>query len=523
MKRLTLVLSMLIALVGLNANAAIYIVGDGPLGGWAYDGGIEMFDSGNGVYTHTMTIAEDAENTIVYFVFADGRGADWGEFNGTMRIGPTNGNIKIEDANWVETQKAGGDNGAYYFMGIQGESYTVTYDLSNSKFKVDGAFEQPPVGGDTYTVAGSSADLFGTTWAPANADNDITLVDGLYTWTKENVELSEGSFEFKVVVNHSWGEAYPSSNYVQTVENDGIYNVKITFNAETKEVKCELTLIQGDVRGDVDGDNNVNIADVTALIDYLLSGQTAPAAADCDQDGNVNIADVTCLIDYLLSGNWPAPEIKVYTVAGDESVFGSYWDPADTNNDMTLADGLYTLTKENVTLTGSFNFKVVGNHDWSAYEWPVGEGNNYFVNVAEDGIYTIVITFNPDAEENARITCTLNKTGDIAPVEHTYTVAGAPSSLFGSEWNAENEMNDMVKGDDGKYTWKYEGYVATGAVEVEFKVVQDHNWSNAWPASNYTSLIGSEGEPMTVYIVTITFDPETKEIVFGALPVQNPE
>ena len=94
MKRLTLVLSMLIALVGLNANAAIYIVGDGPLGGWAYDGGIEMFDSGNGVYTHTMTIAEDAENTIVYFVFADGRGADWGEFNGTMRIGPTNGNIK---------------------------------------------------------------------------------------------------------------------------------------------------------------------------------------------------------------------------------------------------------------------------------------------------------------------------------------------------------------------------------------------------------------------------------------------
>ena len=523
MKRLTLVLSMLIALVGLNANAAIYIVGDGPLGGWAYDGGIEMFDSGNGVYTHTMTIAEDAENTIVYFVFADGRGADWGEFNGTMRIGPTNGNIKIEDANWVETQKAGGDNGAYYFMGIQGESYTVTYDSSNSKFKVEGAFEQPPVGGDTYTVAGSSADLFGTTWAPANADNDMKLVDGLYTWTKENVELTEGSFEFKVVVNHSWGEAYPSSNYVQPVENGGTYNVKITFNAETKEVKCELTPVDVVVRGDVDGDMNVNISDVTALIDYLLSGQTAPAAADCDQDGNVNISDVTCLIDFLLSGNWPAPAITVYTVAGDESVFGSSWDPTDTKNDMKLVDGLYTLTKENVTLTGSFKFKVVGNHAWSAYEWPIGEGNDYVVNVAEEGIYTIVITFNPDAEEADRITCTLTKTGDIAPVEHTYTVAGAPGSLFGAEWAADHEGNDMVKGDDGKYTWKYEGYVATGAVEVAFKVVQDHNWSNAWPASNYETLIGSEYDPMTVYIVTITFDPETKEIGFGALPVQNPE
>ena len=60
-------------------------------------------------------------------------------------------------------------------------------------------------------------------------------------------------------------------------------------------------------RGDVDGDGNVNIADVTALIDYLLSGDAAnvnTANADCDEDGNINIGDVTALIDYLLSGNW---------------------------------------------------------------------------------------------------------------------------------------------------------------------------------------------------------------------------
>lgn len=87
MKKLTLILSIMIALVGLNANAAIYIVGDGPLGGWSFNGGNEMFDSGNGVYVHEMTIPEDAESAIVYFVFADGRGADWTEFNNTMRIG----------------------------------------------------------------------------------------------------------------------------------------------------------------------------------------------------------------------------------------------------------------------------------------------------------------------------------------------------------------------------------------------------------------------------------------------------
>ncbi len=61
------------------------------------------------------------------------------------------------------------------------------------------------------------------------------------------------------------------------------------------------------LRGDVDGSENVNIADVTALIDYLLSGNAEGVVvgnADCNVDQAVNIADVTALIDFLLSGNW---------------------------------------------------------------------------------------------------------------------------------------------------------------------------------------------------------------------------
>ena len=57
-------------------------------------------------------------------------------------------------------------------------------------------------------------------------------------------------------------------------------------------------------RGDVDHSGNLNIADVTALIDILLSNSEAPVEADCDLDNNVTIADVTALIDRLLSGQW---------------------------------------------------------------------------------------------------------------------------------------------------------------------------------------------------------------------------
>ena len=60
-------------------------------------------------------------------------------------------------------------------------------------------------------------------------------------------------------------------------------------------------------RGDIDGDSEVSISDVTALIDYLLSGNPSGVnltATDCNQDSSVNISDVTKLIDYLLSGSW---------------------------------------------------------------------------------------------------------------------------------------------------------------------------------------------------------------------------
>ncbi len=61
------------------------------------------------------------------------------------------------------------------------------------------------------------------------------------------------------------------------------------------------------LRGDVNGDGSVSIGDVTALIDYLLSGDASginQAAADCNQDNGVSIGDVTALIDYLLAGSW---------------------------------------------------------------------------------------------------------------------------------------------------------------------------------------------------------------------------
>ena len=70
----------------------------------------------------------------------------------------------------------------------------------------------------------------------------------------------------------------------------------------------QLSKQGGILRGDVNEDGTVTISDVTALIDYLLSGNTDGISTDnaeCNLDDTISIADVTALIDYLLGGTWP--------------------------------------------------------------------------------------------------------------------------------------------------------------------------------------------------------------------------
>ena len=69
------------------------------------------------------------------------------------------------------------------------------------------------------------------------------------------------------------------------------------------------------MRGDVNGDGTVTSADVTALYNYLLNGDTSSLAnGDVNGDGNITSADITYVYNILLIG--PIPETTEYTVNG---------------------------------------------------------------------------------------------------------------------------------------------------------------------------------------------------------------
>ena len=112
-------------------------------------------------------------------------------------------------------------------------------------------------------------------------------------------------------------------------------------------------------RGDVDTDGNVTISDVTALIDYLLSGNASGiylSNADCDQDGNVNISDVTTLIDYLLAGHWPGEQeftvggvtFKMIDVEGGTFTMGFTGETPDSDDENALPAHQVTLSSYSI-------------------------------------------------------------------------------------------------------------------------------------------------------------------------------
>ena len=93
--------------------------------------------------------------------------------------------------------------------------------------------------------------------------------------------------------------------------------------------------------------------------------------------------------------------------------------------------------------------------------------------------------------------------------QDTYTVAGSPAAIFGTEWDAENTANDMVRQSDGTYLKVYN---VKQVSDVSFKVVKNHEWGSAgtnnWPAEGNVALTVGAGE------LKIMFDPDRKKVSY---------
>ena len=205
-KTFTLLLSLVVSLMTLQASAQMYIVGDAPFGGWNTAGGVRMNvnSTADGTYNYSTAI-----NGTVYFVFADGLTSapdDWTTFNSNYRYGPSGGDTEITvNGNWTTTQKAG-DHGAYYITG-DGSTYVFTFDTINKRFKITTEGGEPinPVTGKLYILGEAQ----GNSWDPS-VGIEMSSSDGNYftaqvtfngEHSEEDASVSYFSFTTKLGAN----------------------------------------------------------------------------------------------------------------------------------------------------------------------------------------------------------------------------------------------------------------------------------------------------------------------------------
>ena len=106
-----------------------------------------------------------------------------------------------------------------------------------------------------------------------------------------------------------WGKYVWPNKYVASSYEDEINYLKEWLTARIEWLDASAGYVPPDIpdpepiKGDVNNDGEVNIADVNALIDIILGGKDdSEGRSDVNEDGEVNIADVNALIDIILTG-----------------------------------------------------------------------------------------------------------------------------------------------------------------------------------------------------------------------------
>ena len=172
-------------------------------------------------------------------------------------------------------------------MALSIDDFAISGELPKIPTSQHYIFVNDQTGWDALGLyAWGDSELFGA-W-PGEASVGDSIVGGV-DYKVFLLDTNSGNYH---LIFNNWNNGLQMPDYDIVADRD--YYFTVTAQAVS-------------MRGDVNIDGNVNIADVTALINYLLSKNASGIsleAADCDVNGNLNITDVTTLINYLLSRHW---------------------------------------------------------------------------------------------------------------------------------------------------------------------------------------------------------------------------
>ena len=177
-KTITLSIVALLAMIGLKAQAAMYLVGDG-FNGWTTTGNVEMTDEGDGLYSWSGNLV--AGSSFAFFRDTE----DWGS-----QRGPAAGDGSAPTGDWEDTQAMG----AWTLTASGG--YVIQYNYNTDQAKI--VLTDEPVFNPAQRRFAVTGAAFGG-WNMPPAGNQIFANNGDGTYTLEFEGATAADFKLSSI------------------------------------------------------------------------------------------------------------------------------------------------------------------------------------------------------------------------------------------------------------------------------------------------------------------------------------
>lgn len=447
------------------------------------------------------------------------------------------------------------DNNYWYQCPVSGSATVFyVYNSSTHKVSVTGPFK-------VFTVAGSQSELLGSSWSGNAHANDMTTSDGIiYTLTFNNVQLTAGNYNWKVVSDETlW---YPENDQSYNIVSTGTYNITFSFNAVTEAFNVtaieqsantfdiyvrytgntnlsNVFLYAWDIRGNLSNAwsgntggtafSNLGTVEINGYTYYHVQYSSTDASIGVifNENGSAQTADLTASPGnnyYTYGGgstvdgpNQQADAPQSFYMLGDSGL-GLQWGDSPTGTAMTYdnATGRYTYTA-NVTAAGTYHFVFADgtNSSWDYFNnnqriGPQGGDQNVLVNDdwtttqkagGDNGAYSITVGVGTYVFTYDPATSKFQVTG-IRPILLT------GSNGLGLGWTYEPNVQMTYNQSTGLYSYTY-NVAKQGNYNFVFAIGRAtgiDNEGDAWNTFNYWYRIGPDANSTGDEVYTI--DPE---------------
>ena len=292
---------------------AMYVIGS--FNNWDQDNMLAMAKDANGKWVVTQEMAENAE-----FKFRNENG-DW--FGGV-----TDGGNFIVTKEQVEqgTELELSNPGMNFQIPVAG-TWTFTIDPETMKVVIAGEWVDAPVEPDMVYILG---EVNGNSWAP-NVGVEMATEDNInftaeiacegrndgYNYFSFTKKLADDADAWDAIAPYRFGAVSEGDFEVTdellgaeiSLENSGdalkIAAGEYTLALNLETMKLVITKKAEALKhGDVTGDGNIDVEDVSAIINIILekvSADAYPGNADLNNSGNIDIDDVSELVNIILA------------------------------------------------------------------------------------------------------------------------------------------------------------------------------------------------------------------------------